>query len=264
MLELDYVQRARSPLDAKLRGKMRWVAAHANRCAYTEAYARADLLRAGVKDDEIGALDGDLSGLPEAERAALRFARKLTLTADTVTDAEVARLMELHGDKQVVAMVLLLAYANFQDRLVSALGLSVEPGGPLPPLEVRFAKTDADDAPPVPPRRPPGKEPPLRVGDPDAAWSPRSFAELQKEMEEQRARKPRIAVPPWEEVRKQLPNPPEKPLRIRWSLVCLGYQPELARAWSACTRAFGEEAKQDRVFEESLFWVVTRSLNCFY
>ena len=30
------------------------------------------------------------------------------------------------------------------------------------------------------------------------------------------------------------------------------------------TRSFGEEAKQDRVFEESLFWVVTRSLACFY
>ena len=57
---------------------------------------------------------------------------------------------------------------------------------------------------------------------------------------------------------------PPPPVRIRWSLVCSGYQPELAAGWSACTRAFGEEAKQDRVFEESLFWVVTRSLQCFY
>jgi len=29
-------------------------------------------------------------------------------------------------------------------------------------------------------------------------------------------------------------------------------------------RTFGQEAKQDRVFEESLFWVVTRSIDCFY
>ena len=28
--------------------------------------------------------------------------------------------------------------------------------------------------------------------------------------------------------------------------------------------AFAQEAKQDRVFEETLFWVVTRSLHCFY
>jgi hypothetical protein len=44
----------------------------------------------------------------------------------------------------------------------------------------------------------------------------------------------------------------------------MGYQPELAAAWSSCTRNFGEEAKQDRVFEESLFWVVTRTIHCFY
>jgi hypothetical protein len=61
------------------------------------------------------------------------------------------------------------------------------------------------------------------------------------------------------------PNfPKDKELRIRWSLVCTGYQPQLASAWSNCTRNFGEEARQDRVFEESLFWVVTRSLQCFY
>jgi hypothetical protein len=85
-------------------------------------------------------------------------------------------------------------------------------------------------------------------------------------MEGQRARAGRITVPSWDEVRKLLPpgQAPARPLRIRWSLVCLGYQPELARGWSACTRAFGQEAKQDRVFEESLFWVVTRSLQCFY
>ena len=68
-----------------------------------------------------------------------------------------------------------------------------------------------------------------------------------------------------DEVRKHLPgSDPKNPLRIKWSLVCLGYQPELARGWGACTRAFAEESKQDRVFEESLFWVVTRTLNCFY
>ena len=44
----------------------------------------------------------------------------------------------------------------------------------------------------------------------------------------------------------------------------MGYQPELATAWSACTRAFREESKQDRVFEESLFWIVTRTIHCFY
>ncbi len=270
MLELDFLHRMRSPLDPKLHAKLRWVAAHANRCAYSEAYARADLCRAGGSEANIQALENNSADLPAAERAALMFARKLTLAADTVTDAEVAQLIGYYGDKQVVAMVLLLAYANFQDRLILALGLPLEPGGPLPPREIRFAK----GAPPVgaqkeaPPRTLPS---PAAVSVPaakaaDSEWLSLNFGDLQKEMAGQRAREPRIPVPSWEEVRKHLPAgyPANKPLRIRWSLVCLGYQPELATGWSACTRAFAEEAEQDRVFEESLFWIVTRTLHCFY
>src|SRR5262249_11430810 len=99
-----------------------------------------------------------------------------------------------------------------------------------------------------------------------AAWSIKDFAGLQKEMDQQRERSPRVQVPTWEGVKKGLPAdyPANRPLRIRWSLGCLGYQPELAMGWSACMRNFGQEAKQDRVFEESLFWVVTRTLDCFY
>jgi alkylhydroperoxidase family enzyme len=265
MLELDYRHRAASPLDARLRAKMRWVAAHANGCAYAEAYALADLKRAGATEAEMAALRKPPDGLPEAERSALRFADKLTRAAYTVTDAEVQRLRTLYGDAAVVAMVQLLAYANFQDRLVLTLGLAPERGGPLPPLAVRFAAKQP--APPVPPRKPPAKGPAGPVQAPGADWAKLDFDYLQKQMEGQRARAPRIPVPAWEEVRKHLPpgSPaPKSPLRIRWSLVCSGYQPELAAAWSACTRAFAAEAKQDRVFEESLFWVVTRSLQCFY
>jgi alkylhydroperoxidase family enzyme len=264
MLELDYLHRAQSPLDPKLRGRMRWVAAHANRCAYGEACAAADLRRAGVDETGIKSLAGDHSGFPAKERAALAFAQRLTLAADTVTDTEVAELIEQYGEKQVVAMVLLLAYANFQDRLLLALGLPVEEGGPLPPLEVRFARGGAIE---VTPRKAPGA---TTAGLPDKraddAWDKIDFSGLQGRLDKQRGRRERIAVPSWDDVRRGLPKdyPQSRPVRIKWSLVCLGYQPEMAAAWSACTRAFGEESKQDRVFEESLFWVVTRSLNCFY
>jgi alkylhydroperoxidase family enzyme len=264
MLELDYVQRARSPLDPKLRGKMRWVAAHANRCAYSEAYAVADLRRAGASDEDIKTLAGDPAALPEPERLALVVARKMTLAADTVTDDEMARLMKLHGEKNVTAMVLLLAYANFQDRLLLTLDLPVEAGGPLKPLDVHFAKSPITAMPRPPQPGDPKERKDFLVND--AEWRDKDFLALQKEMEGQRGREPRIPVPSWEEVLKNLPQGipvPPKPVRIRWSLVCLGYQPEMALGWSACTRAFAQEAKQDRVFEETLFWVITRSLNCF-
>src|SRR4051812_46080071 len=48
MLELDRIQRTRSPLGPILRGKLRWVAADANRCGYSRATAEADLRRAGL------------------------------------------------------------------------------------------------------------------------------------------------------------------------------------------------------------------------
>jgi alkylhydroperoxidase family enzyme len=266
MLRLDYLHRAKSPLDPVLRGKVRWMAAHMNRCQYSEAYAAADLRRAGVREEAIRELAGELSKLSDAERAALLFARKMTLDAATVTDAEMARLRQLYGDQSTVALVLLLAYANFQDRLLLAIGAEVEPGGPYPPCEVGFAADAHAAAPermPIEARQVAGLS--AIPADPD--WTSVDFGELQKLMEEQRAREPRIPVPRWEDARKALPpeaTADRPPLRIRWSLVCLGYQPELARAWGACMGAFAADSKQDRVFEETLFWVVTRSLRCFY
>jgi alkylhydroperoxidase family enzyme len=268
MLELDYLHRIRSPLDPALRGKIRWVAAHANGCVYSEAYAAADLRRAGLNEAAIQTLTTDPEKLPAAERAALAFARKMTLAAHTVTDGEVAELRKFFGDRQVVAMVLLLAYANFQDRLLLTLDVPLEEGGPLKPLEVRFSTEAIAGQSAASPRQPPAQQPTTGSEGPpsDPEWSVLHFPRLQHAMESQRQRASRIPVPSWDEVRKNLPPtyPADKALRIRWSLVCLGYQPELAAAWSACTRAFGQEAHQDRVFEESLFWVVTRSLHCFY
>jgi alkylhydroperoxidase family enzyme len=265
MLELDYLHRAQSPIDPILRGKMRWVTAHANRCAYGEAYAAADLRQIGVDEAAIKALAGDRAKLPEKEQAALDFAEKLTLAADTVTDEEVARLIKRYDDKQVVAMVLLLAYANFQDRLLLTLGVPVEEGGPLPPLAVYFDRSV--EAPKPAPRKAP-QDSPAKTAIPfkEADWEPIDFAKLQEQMDKQRQRQPRIRVPAWEDVLRGLPKEMQgrRPSRIKWSLVCMGYQPELTMAWLNTMGTFGDESKQDRAFEESLFWVVTRSLNCFY
>jgi len=266
LLDLDFLHRAKSPLDPKLRAEMRWVSAHANHCAYTEAIAAADLRRVGVTDSVIQSLAGDFSSFTAREKIALIFARQLTLTADTVTDEQVDELIKLYGQKDVVAMVLLLAYANFQDRLVLALHLPPEPMSLSPPLEIHFVKKDDMPKPParISPKYAPSEKAHRRVQDRE--WLEADYAHLQKTMETQRGRAGRIPVPSWESVRSLMPSgyPSDQPLRIRWSLVCMGYQPELAAGWSACTRAFAQESKQDRVFEESLFWVITRSLKCFY
>jgi AhpD family alkylhydroperoxidase len=266
MLDLDYRHRTRSPLDPVLRAQIRWVAADANKCPYALAYAEADLRRLGASEAEIQRLAGDWSTFPEEIRLVLEWARTMTLEADKATDSEVARILELYGEQKLTAMVLLLAYANFQDRLLLTLGIPLEAGGPLPPLAVVIDK----EAMPVElPERaaPEGPKPEVAQRVDDSAWRALDFDALQTNLTRQREAPGRIRVPAWEEVLAALPpgaTRPPRPIRIQWTLVCMGYQPELAMGWSACTGAFRDEAKQDRVFEESLFWVVTNTIHCFY
>ncbi|WZO99281.1 carboxymuconolactone decarboxylase family protein [Isosphaeraceae bacterium EP7] len=267
MLQVDFAQRTKSPLAPKLRAKMRWVVAHANRCAYSEAYALADLRRAGADDASIATLIGDPAGWPQSDREPLEFARLHTLAAPTIPDSLFASLRETYGDKGVASMVLLGAYGNFQDRIVLGLGLPIEEGGPLAPLKVTFAPGAFQAAPILPPQA--GLPQLLSQGetvvDRDPRWSSLSYDELQSRLEKQRARTPRLPVPTWDEVKKGLP--PEfagRPTRIVWNLVCSGYVPELAVPWSTSTRTMWAETKADRVFEESLFWVQTRAIQCNY
>jgi alkylhydroperoxidase family enzyme len=265
LLELDHLHRAKNPLGPIWAGKLRWVAADEAGCAYARRTAEADLRRAGVAGEALKALAQDAGKLPKEERAALAFARKMTRSAITVTDAEVAELLELFGPEKVVAMVHTLAFANFQIRLFVALRVAVEPGGPLPPLAVAFdaERLRAVRAPARPPWAEVSKGKGLAAGSPPE-WADRTFADLGKAMAEQKARKGRIPLPPAERLTRLPPRVKEQAARIVWSNVSMGYQPVLTRAWFDCMAAISQEASLDRVFSGSLFWVVTRTNDCFY
>jgi alkylhydroperoxidase family enzyme len=267
MLHLDVAQRTKSPLDPVLRAKMRWVVAHANRCDYTQAYALADLKREGASDAEIKTLTGPSANWPEADQEPLEFARLLTVAAPTIPDSLFESLRKRLGDKQVASMVLLAAYGNFQDRFILGLNLPMEEKGPLAPVKVAFEGDVLQLAPFVPPNNP---LPVLRKeGDtvvPEAEdWATTSYDTLQQRLESQRDRKPRLPIPAWEDVKKGLPPAmAARPTKIVWNLVCSGYVPELAVPWSISTRTLWTEAPQDRVLEESLFWIQTRAIGCNY
>jgi hypothetical protein len=89
---------------------------------------------------------------------------------------------------------------------------------------------------------------------------------LQQSLDKQRARAGRIRVPSREEVLARIgeKHPAAWQADILWSRVCYGFQPELTDAWFECANAFRQEAPLDRVFQNSIFWVVTQSLQCFY
>ena len=263
MLELDALHRSGDRLEPRVRGLVRWAAAAANRCEYSKAVAAADLRRAGVSAAELRLLISDPMRLSPAERAAVAFARKMMREAYAVTDEEMKQLLHYFGEERVVALVALLAHASFQDRLFLAANVQAEPGDPLPPLTAQFSKPSSkppaagSDA-----RAKEEKPSPIANGPaPSVEW-----LSLQERLDHQRARAGRIRVPSKEEVRKRLGegHPALWQVDILWSRVCYGNQPELTDAWFACAVAFRQEAKLDRVFEQSLFWIVTRSLQCFY
>jgi hypothetical protein len=226
--------------------------ARANRCDYGVVLAQSDLRRAETGEANQLEFDGAPAGLGALHEAVLVFARKLTLAADTVTDGEVASLVERYGEKQVVAMVLLVAYANFQDRLVLALGLGPEAEDELEPQDVAFATALPGTRRAVPRRPAPPGAADDAAREEDSEWLGLGYQDLQVEMDRQRARRPRIPLPRSEDG------------GALWGLVGRNYQPELAAGWSACASAFDAEAEPDPVFGQSLFWVITRSLRCFY
>lgn len=266
MLELDAVHRAKNPLGPALAATLRWACADAIGCDYARAYAAADLRRAGLAQPAIDAATRGWKGLPDDDRTAVAFARKLTTAGHAITDAEFADLLGRYGPAKTVAVVHTVAHANFQNRIFLALGATVEPGGPVPPFDV---KLDADArAKLVAPPRPPWAEVTKAVTDPTGptrpAWDAKSHSELETLLASQKARKGRIPVPDPSALDFLPADVKARSSRIVWSTVSLGYQPLLTKAWFDTMGVFQEEAKFDRVFSNSFFWVVTRSNDCFY
>jgi hypothetical protein len=95
-------------------------------------------------------------------------------------------------------------------------------------------------------------------------WQKRDFDDIRKAVAAQKGRKPRIGAPPEGSLDMLPAATRERMQKIHWSHVSLGYQPELTSAWFASMDTFGGEAQLDRVFSNTLFWTVTRGVDCFY
>lgn len=263
MLELDTLHRTGDRLDARLRVIARWAAADANGCGYAKAVAAVDFTRAGGDGAALEALVRDPSRLPALDRAAVAFARKMMTEAHAVTDAEMKHLVDLAGEERVVALVALLAHASFQDRILLALNIEEEARKDPPPLAVRFDQSKAKPGPSPPTAAPTSAPTPAATNDgaPGPEW-----LRLQNGLEKQRSRTGRIRAPSREEVTRRIGanHPAAWQTGIVWSRVCYGYQPELTDAWFDTAAAFRQESDLSRGFQNSVFWVVTESLQCFY
>jgi alkylhydroperoxidase family enzyme len=262
MLELDYHHREKNPLGPVLAAQLRWVVADTLGSRYGVAVAEADLERAGLNTS--GGERGPKAGEePKSVQVALAFAKKLTLEGHAITDKEFAELLKHFGPAKTTAIVHTVAYANFHNRVLLGLGVK----GESPVAEPLALKFDLDAAKVKAPERPPWddlksvKSGGLSVR---AEWGDKDFDRLNEILEDQKERKPRMPLPDKSVYEKLTPREQESSKKILWNTVSMGYQPELTRAWFAVLYTFYEEAKVDRVFTNSVFWVVTRTNDCFY
>ncbi len=274
LLELDFAQRTKSPVATDLRAAMRFIVAQANGCDYSGQAAMLDLVAAGASQVQLDLLvDSTFSGWSVDQQNALSFARKMSVASSSVTDSDFEMLVKAFGENQTASMVLLAAYANMQDRLLTCLGADAaidDANGTLAPVAVAFAS----DAFNLQRRHPPATE---ATGLPspsdsdaileDSSWSQLTYEQLQTRLAEQRLKPTRLAIPVWSEVAKNLPAGMfDRPSDIAWYRIVFGYAPELAIPFERFMRISGAETSGNygRIFGTSLFWIVTRSVECPY
>ncbi len=113
-------------LPARVQAEIAWTSARVDRAWYAVGAARERLKGLGFTDDQIFALDGDGKDLPEAERAAIAFARKLSMAPATVSDTDVEGLRKLYKDKEVAEIVHGVCNAAFFNRITEAAQLPLD------------------------------------------------------------------------------------------------------------------------------------------
>jgi alkylhydroperoxidase family enzyme len=264
MLELDRMHRADNPLGPAVAAKLRWTAADALNCEYGRATAVADLKRAGGSAEDVRRLTESRPN--DDERRVVALARQLTTAAYLVTDEQFAAVLKQLGPEKITAAVHTVAFANFENRVILALGVKIEPDGPYPPLSVKLDKLKRATvaAPPRPPWDAVTSAKPKKEYDAPADWKEVPYEELEKHLAAQKERTPRVPLPDASQFAKLAPAARKQAETIRWNTVSDGYQPEMTQGWFYMLSEFRADGRLDRVFSSTLFWVVTRSNDCFY
>lgn len=267
LLELDYRHRRQNPLGAVQAAKLRWIVADALGSSYGRQAAEFDLRGEGWSDEELSTWARDWNATESVDREVLQFARQLTVAGHAVTDEAVTRLLRQSDAETVVAVVHTVAFANFQNRLFFGISDNVSAedvwGAIQPPTGWRTevapelaARRAMEEASQVAQERGVVVQP-LGWGTSNVPW-------IKSKLTAQTQRSLRVPLP---ELSRLDFLPEEERLRsekVIWSRVSLGYQPELTQGWFKLMRTFRRESELDRVFSNSMFWVVTRTNECFY
>lgn len=116
-------------LDYKFKTSLFWIVSRTNNCQYCLGHQEGKLLRAGMSEDEIAALDCDWTVFEPKERAAFHFARLITLEPNLLSDQEIAKVREHFTDLQILEMVMSMAGNNSINRWKEGTGAPQSAGG---------------------------------------------------------------------------------------------------------------------------------------
>ena len=116
-------------LDNTFKVELFWIVCRANNCQYCQGHQESKLLRAGLKEDIIAALDGDWGSFPEKEQAAFAFARKVTYEPHIFGDADFKALKKHYTDMQILEMLMSVAGNNAINRWKEGAGVPQSASG---------------------------------------------------------------------------------------------------------------------------------------
>ena len=106
-----------------------WIVSRTNNCQYCLGHQESKLLAAGMKEDEIAALDSEWSAFPVAEQTAFAFARKFTYEPHLLNDADIDQLRNHFTDMQILEMILSMAGNNSINRWKEGAGIPQSQNG---------------------------------------------------------------------------------------------------------------------------------------
>lgn len=266
LLNLDHLHRQQNPLGPEIAAKLRWVVADAMNSPYGRSAAAWDLEQAGLSSVQISEWVDQVAQNSDENQKLWRFARKLTLAGHTITDQVFAELHNEWQTEPMVAIVHTIAFANFQNRLWLGMAIPPEPTGGVAAVSLPDGWRHAE-ARMAPPRIEPTSSSQSAAATAEQrriGWQPLEFDLLQTKLAEQKRRTFRVPLPDASRLAYLSEEDRQRSEKVIWSNISLGYQPELTQGWFNLMRTFRRESNLDRVFSNSLFWVVTRSNECFY
>jgi hypothetical protein len=116
-------------LDYAFKVRLFWIAARANNCQYCLGHQESKLLAAGMKEDEIAALDSEWELFPEKEQAAFALAKRLTLEPHLISNADIDRCRPFYNDAQIIEMIGSISGNNAINRWKEGSGIPQSSNG---------------------------------------------------------------------------------------------------------------------------------------